>query len=177
MYGSTYSESQNLRNFTNNIGELKIGISMPSGKPLMPFSAGHPVDCQRDVRESAIDCFLAGDVRANEQVWYNKAFRHVETLFVQGRNLYLAGLLLVTQDLFTFRQPIADLQGSDIYLGRIKFLHVERPYLTVLKVLQSDWSGTSFTTIDFSGVSIYDGHIEITELSIPPLWYNIVTHL
>ena len=25
----------------------------------------------------------------------NKAYRHVQTLFVQGRNLYLAGLLLV----------------------------------------------------------------------------------
>ena len=26
---------------------------------------------------------------------FNKAFRHVETLFIQGRILYLAGLLLV----------------------------------------------------------------------------------
>jgi len=34
----------------------------------------------------------------------NKAFRHVETSFVHGRNLYLAGLLLVIQGLFTFRQ-------------------------------------------------------------------------
>ena len=39
----------------------------------------------------------------------NKAFRHVQTLFVHGRNLYLAGLLLVIQRLFTFRQPIAGL--------------------------------------------------------------------
>ena len=29
-------------------------------------------------------------------ICYNKAFRHLETLFVQGRNLYLAGLLLVS---------------------------------------------------------------------------------
>ena len=58
-----------------------------------------------------------------------KAFRHVETLFVQGRNLYLADLLLVIQGLFTFRQPIAGLQGTDFYLGRINFLHVERPYI------------------------------------------------
>ena len=31
------------------------------------------------------------------------------------------------QGLFTFRQSIAGLQGTDLYLGRIKFLHVERP--------------------------------------------------
>ena len=57
-----------------------------------------------------------------------KAFRHVETLFVQGRNLYLAGLLLVIQGLFTFCQPIAGLQCTDLYLEPVKFLHVERPY-------------------------------------------------
>ena len=68
MYGSSYSDTQQLRNFTHNLGELRIGISMPSGKPLMPFSNGAPIDCRRDVGESAIDCFLAGDVRANEQV-------------------------------------------------------------------------------------------------------------
>jgi len=57
-----------------------------------------------------------------------KAFRHIETLFVQGRNLHLAGLLLVIQGLFTFRQPIAGLQGTDFYPGQIKFPHVETPY-------------------------------------------------
>ena len=57
-----------------------------------------------------------------------KAFRRVETLFVHGRNLYLAGLLLDIQGLFTFRQPIASLQGTGFYLGWIKFVHVERPY-------------------------------------------------
>ena len=56
-----------------------------------------------------------------------KPFRHVETLFVQDRNLNLAGLQLVIQGLFTFRQTIAGLQDTDFYLGRIKFLHVERP--------------------------------------------------
>ena len=61
-----------------------------------------------------------------------KAFRHVETLFVQGRNLYLAGLLLVVHGLSTFRQTIAGLQGPEFYLGRIKFIQVEWPYETTL---------------------------------------------
>lgn len=35
----------------------------------MPFhTPNFPVDCKRDQRESDIECFLAGDVRANEQV-------------------------------------------------------------------------------------------------------------
>lgn len=34
----------------------------------MPFSEGAPVDCRRGLGESGIDCFLAGDIRANEQV-------------------------------------------------------------------------------------------------------------
>ena len=46
-----------------------------------------------------------------------KAFRRVETLFIQGRNLYLAGLLLVKQGLFTFHQPMAGLQDVGLYLG------------------------------------------------------------
>ena len=59
---------------------------------------------------------------------FYKAFRHVETLLIQSRNLYLAGLPLVIQALFTLRQPVAGLQGTGFYLGRIEFLHVERPY-------------------------------------------------
>ena len=57
-----------------------------------------------------------------------KAFRHIETLFVQGINLYLTGLLLVTQVLFTFRQPIAGLQGTDFSLRLTNSLHFERLY-------------------------------------------------
>lgn len=40
-----------------------------SGKPLMPFATPNtPMDCKRDRTISDIGCFLAGDVRANEQV-------------------------------------------------------------------------------------------------------------
>lgn len=68
MYGSSAREMRLLRNLTINTGHLREGLTMPGGKPLMPFSDGAPVDCRRDRSESAIDCFLAGDIRANEQV-------------------------------------------------------------------------------------------------------------
>ena len=68
----------------------------------------------------------------------NKAFQRVETLFVQGRNLYLAGVLLVKQNLFTFCQLIVGLQSTDFYLGRIKFLHVERPINSNISLMKYD---------------------------------------
>ena len=45
----------------------------------------------------------------------------------------LAGLLLVIQGLFTSRQRIAGLQGTDFYFEQIKFIHVERPYSNTLQ--------------------------------------------
>ncbi|KAF2349212.1 VWFC domain, partial [Trinorchestia longiramus] len=91
VYGSSYGETQNLRNFSENLGDLRIGISMPSGKPLMPFSAGAPIDCRRDTTESAIDCFLAGDVRANEQT----ALLAMHTVWFREHNRVAAELRVI----------------------------------------------------------------------------------
>ncbi|XP_022236512.1 peroxidasin-like [Limulus polyphemus] len=68
VYGSSERLSQHLRNLTNNLGLLRHGPLMQSGKPLLPFNDGQPIDCQRDPTASNIGCFLAGDIRANEQL-------------------------------------------------------------------------------------------------------------
>lgn len=53
----------------NNKGRLREGPTSRQGGPLLPFhDPSFPVDCKRDRRESDVECFLAGDVRANEQV-------------------------------------------------------------------------------------------------------------
>ena len=56
----------------------------------------------------------------------NKAFRHVETLFVQGTDQVRTDqnkpLFLLIKKVVCFDQYELD------YLGRIKFLHVEMPY-------------------------------------------------
>ncbi|KYN12827.1 PREDICTED: peroxidasin homolog [Trachymyrmex cornetzi] len=36
--------------------------------PLLPYASGQFVDCRRNPLESSINCFVAGDIRANEQV-------------------------------------------------------------------------------------------------------------
>ncbi|XP_071524649.1 peroxidasin homolog isoform X1 [Panulirus ornatus] len=88
VYGSSAVEMRLLRNLSHDHGSLRDGILMSTGKPLMPFSEGAPVDCRRDLSESGIDCFLAGDIRANEQsgltamhtVWFREHNRIAEAL-------------------------------------------------------------------------------------------------
>jgi peroxidase len=71
-----------LRNLTNDFGRLREGLTFDYGKPLLPFNTRHFVDCRRDPTESNIGCFLAGDVRANEQV----ALISMHTLWFREHN-------------------------------------------------------------------------------------------
>ena len=88
VYGSSFDLATNLRNLTNDFGRLREGLTYDYGKPLLPFNDGHPIDCRRDPRDSNIGCFLAGDVRANEQLgllsmhtlWFREHNRIAEEL-------------------------------------------------------------------------------------------------
>ena len=88
VYGSSFDLATNLRNLTNDFGRLREGLTYDYGKPLLPFNDGHPIDCRRDPRDSDIGCFLAGDVRANEQLgllsmhtlWFREHNRIAEEL-------------------------------------------------------------------------------------------------
>ncbi|ROT75796.1 putative Thyroid peroxidase precursor [Penaeus vannamei] len=115
VYGSSSAEVRLLRNLTHNHGQLRHGIFM-SGKPMMPFSNGAPVDCRRDVTESGIDCFLAGDIRANEQsgltamhnIWFRehnrvaRALREInpgwdgDTIYYESRKIVGAEMQHIT---------------------------------------------------------------------------------
>ncbi|KAK8761846.1 hypothetical protein V5799_026887 [Amblyomma americanum] len=61
---------------------------MPSGKYLLPFNDGQPNDCKRNSEINDVDCFLSGDVRANEQLgllamhtlWFREHNRLAEAL-------------------------------------------------------------------------------------------------
>ena len=57
-----------------------------------------------------------------------KAFRRVEIVFVQGRNLVPSRLAIGWWKVNKPRQPIAGLFVQAFYLGLMKFLRVERPY-------------------------------------------------
>ncbi|MBN3304761.1 PXDN protein, partial [Amia calva] len=89
VYGSNKRESDELRDFSNQGGLLQRGMEVgSSGKHLLPFARGPPTECMRDVNESPIPCFFAGDYRANEQlgltamhtVWFREHNRIAEEL-------------------------------------------------------------------------------------------------
>ncbi|XP_045133366.1 peroxidasin-like isoform X1 [Portunus trituberculatus] len=116
VYGSSATELRLLRNLSNYEGKLRQGVPGPTGKPMMPFSDGAPVDCRRDPTESGIDCFLAGDIRANEQsgltamhtLWFREhnriadAFKQMnphwdsDTVFHEARKLVGAEMQHIT---------------------------------------------------------------------------------
>ncbi|XP_054710141.1 peroxidasin-like [Uloborus diversus] len=68
VYGNNERLALHLREMSSQRGLLRSGVLMHTGKPLLPFNDGQPIDCKRDFAESNVDCFLAGDVRANEQL-------------------------------------------------------------------------------------------------------------
>lgn len=69
VYGFNTQFSRDLRNLTSNDGLLRTGVNFPKQKSMLPFTAPTDgVDCRRDVEESKVSCFTAGDIRVNEQI-------------------------------------------------------------------------------------------------------------
>lgn len=68
IYGSTEKIAKRLR--LNETGYLKIGKLTPDGTRLLPFDTypDSPTDCNTGIHSNRSKCFLAGDIRVNEQV-------------------------------------------------------------------------------------------------------------
>ena len=90
IYGSSDREARELRDIFANNGHLRVGVLHNGAKPMMPFATDDtPMDCKRDHTESDIGCFLAGDIRANEQVG-NGPKNHPKSLGAENALLGLA---------------------------------------------------------------------------------------
>lgn len=117
VYGSSLDLAISLRNLTNDFGRLREGLSFNYGhKPLLPFNTRHVIDCRRDPRESNIGCFLAGDVRANEQI----GLISMHTLWFREHNR-LAGHL---------RQLNPSWDGDKIYEESRKIVGAQMQHIT-----------------------------------------------
>lgn len=69
VYGYTTQFSRDLRDLSNENGRLRVGVRFPRQKDLLPFAAPTDgIDCRRNVEESTVNCFTAGDIRVNEQI-------------------------------------------------------------------------------------------------------------
>nr|XP_049708336.1 peroxidasin [Helicoverpa armigera] len=68
VYGFEKEVAEDLRDLTNENGLLRVGITFPGRKPLLPTVGINGMDCRRNLDESTRSCFVAGDIRANEQI-------------------------------------------------------------------------------------------------------------
>lgn len=82
VYGFSEELAEDLRDLTNDRGRLREGPRFPNRKPMLPYAGNQGMDCRRDLTESNINCFLAGDIRANEQV----ALLAMHTLWMREHN-------------------------------------------------------------------------------------------
>ncbi|XP_071446700.1 peroxidasin homolog [Hetaerina americana] len=117
VYGFTEDLAEDLRDFKDEWGLLRTGVTSRSGgKPLLPFAGNQPIDCRRDPQESNIGCFLAGDIRANEQV----ALLAMHTLWLREHNRLAAGL----------RQLNPSWDGETIYQEARKIVGATMQHIT-----------------------------------------------
>lgn len=74
IYGFTTDRSFILREVQTGFGLMRGGITSNLGKEMLPIAGADEVDCRRDLTESDTGCYLAGDIRANEQVLVSCVF-------------------------------------------------------------------------------------------------------
>lgn len=90
VYGSSEVQAREVRETYDDKGMLRFDISSDHGKAYLPFEKDSSMDCRRNFsEENPIRCFLAGDLRANEQL----ALTATHTLFLREHNR-IAGELL-----------------------------------------------------------------------------------
>ncbi|CAH0746151.1 unnamed protein product [Diatraea saccharalis] len=68
VYGFDQQVADDLRDYTSDSGLLRVGATFPGKKPLLPTTGVNAMDCRRNLAESTRSCFVAGDIRANEQI-------------------------------------------------------------------------------------------------------------
>ncbi|OXU25353.1 hypothetical protein TSAR_010634 [Trichomalopsis sarcophagae] len=127
VYGYDDDTARELRDFSNDLGLLREGPTFPGRKALLPYANGQFIDCRRNVTESDINCFLAGDFRVNEQigltvmhtVWmreHNRIARRLKLInpHWRGEKLYQEARKIIgaQMQLITYRDWIPKVLGG-----------------------------------------------------------------
>ncbi|XP_049884964.1 peroxidasin [Pectinophora gossypiella] len=130
VYGFEKDVAEDLRDLTNDNGLLRVGAIFPNRKPLLPTVGLNGMDCRRNLEESSRNCFVAGDIRANEQIglaafhtiWmreHNRIAGHLKTLnpFWDGDKVYQEARKIVGAEmqLITFEHWLPIVLGPDVH--------------------------------------------------------------
>ncbi|XP_032526637.1 peroxidasin [Danaus plexippus] len=137
VYGFEKSVAEDLRDLTNTNGTLRVGAKFPGKKPLLPTTGLNGMDCRRNLAESNRNCFVAGDIRANEQIglaamhtiWmreHNRIATELKAInpFWDGEKLYQEARKIVgaQMQVITYEQWLPLILGPEGYeqLGKYK---------------------------------------------------------
>lgn len=137
VYGFEKSVAEDLRDLTNENGLLRVGATFPGRKPLLPTIGLNGMDCRRNLEESSRNCFVAGDIRANEQIglaamhtiWmreHNRVASQLKTFnsFWDGDKVYQEARKIVGAEMqvITYEHWLPIVLGPDVHqeLGEYK---------------------------------------------------------
>ncbi|GMT22833.1 hypothetical protein PFISCL1PPCAC_14130, partial [Pristionchus fissidentatus] len=149
LYGSTEVQALELRDLFGDHGLMRFDIVSAAQKPYLPFEKDTGMDCRRNVSDdNPIRCFLAGDVRANEQV----GLTAMHTLFLREHNRMAAKLLTLN--------PLWD--GERIYQETRKIIGAVVQHITYSTWLPIVLGKTAYSEL----LGDYTGYNPETDASI-----------
>lgn len=88
VYGFEEKVATDLRDFSNDSGLLRVGKTLAGQKPQLPTTGLNSMDCRRKLEEDDHPCFVAGDIRANEQI----GLTTMHTLWMREHNRLASAL-------------------------------------------------------------------------------------
>uniref|UniRef100_A0A158PK24 Ig-like domain-containing protein n=1 Tax=Angiostrongylus costaricensis TaxID=334426 RepID=A0A158PK24_ANGCS len=160
VYGSTEVQALELRDLFGDHGQMRFDIVSMNQKPYLPFEKDSDMDCRRNFsQENPIRCFLAGDLRANEQL----GLTALHTIFLREHNRIAAHLLEMN----------VNWDGETIFQG-FESLKKRRTCTTVhvSTVLLSRFGHTlinpTLFRLDNDFRMVKDGHIPLHEAFFAP---------